>query len=79
MLRGVVWRMNFHIGTKCFQLIQKSLNLFLVIAGDCLEKLTMNDIWKKLKELYDANPIIFGVLLFIDLSILYFIIQYFLN
>ena len=39
----------------------------------------MKDIWHKLKELYDANPTLFGILLFIDLSILYFIIQYFLN
>ena len=39
----------------------------------------MNDIWKKLKELYDANPNLFGFLLFIDLAILYLIIQYFFN
>ena len=39
----------------------------------------MKDIWEKLKALYDANPTVFGILLFIDLSILYFIIQYFLN
>jgi len=36
----------------------------------------MHDIWGKLKELYDANPIIFGILLFVDLAILYFIIQW---
>ena len=29
----------------------------------------MNDIWEKIKELYDANPILFGFLLFIDLAI----------
>tara|TARA_B100001758_G_scaffold234872_1_gene234447 strand:- start:446 stop:568 length:123 start_codon:yes stop_codon:yes gene_type:complete len=39
----------------------------------------INDIWKKLKELYDLNPTLFGILLFIDLAILYFIIQYFMN
>mgnify|MGYP001128255268 CR=1 FL=1 len=39
----------------------------------------MNDIWKKLKELYDMNPTLFGILLFIDLAILYFIMQYFIS
>jgi len=39
----------------------------------------MKDIWGKLKELYDLNPTLFGVLLFIDLAILYFIIQFFIN
>ncbi len=39
----------------------------------------MKDIWGKLKELYDANPTLFGILLFIDLTILYFIIQYFIS
>ena len=39
----------------------------------------MKDIWEKLKVLYDANPTIFGILLFIDLGIIYFIIQYFIN
>ena len=39
----------------------------------------MNDIWKKLKELYDMNPALFGILLFIDLAILYFIMQYFIS
>ena len=39
----------------------------------------MKDIWEKLKELYDLNPTVFGVLLFIDLAILYFVIQYFLK
>ena len=39
----------------------------------------MNDIWKKLKELYDMSPTLFGILLFIDLAILYFIIQYFIS
>ncbi len=37
----------------------------------------MDDFWKKLKELYDMNPALFGVLLFIDLTILYFLIRYF--
>ena len=36
----------------------------------------MNDIWGKLKELYDANPTLFGILLFFDLTILYFLIKY---
>jgi hypothetical protein len=36
----------------------------------------MQDIWEKLKELYDSNPALFGFLLFIDLSILYFLIKY---
>jgi hypothetical protein len=39
----------------------------------------MNDIWIKLKELYDMNPALFGVLLFIDLTIFYFLIQYILS
>jgi hypothetical protein len=39
----------------------------------------MNDILEKLKELYDENPILFGFLLFLDLAILYLIIQYFFN
>lgn len=36
----------------------------------------MEDIWKQLKELYDANPTLFGFLLFLDLLIIYFLIQY---
>jgi hypothetical protein len=39
----------------------------------------MKDIWEKLKELHDANPTLFGFLLFLDLVILYLIIQYFIN
>jgi len=39
----------------------------------------MKDIWEKLKELYDLNPTLFGILLFIDLAILYFIVQYFIS
>ncbi len=39
----------------------------------------MNEIWEKLKELYDANPTLFGILLFMDLAIIYLIIQYFFN
>ncbi len=39
----------------------------------------MKDFWNKLKELYDLNPTLFGVLLFIDLTILYLIIKYFIN
>ena len=38
----------------------------------------MNDFWKKLKELYDLNPTLFGILLFIDLLIIYLLIQYFI-
>ena len=38
----------------------------------------MEDFWKKLKELYDMNPTLFGLLLFLDLAILFFIIKYFL-
>ena len=38
----------------------------------------MNDFWRKLKELYDLNPTLFGVLLFIDLLIIYFVVQYFI-
>jgi len=36
----------------------------------------MKNVWDKLKELYDANPTLFGVLLFIDLTIIYFLIQW---
>ena len=39
----------------------------------------MQDIWQKLKEIYELNPKIFGILLLIDLAILYFIVQYFIN
>ena len=39
----------------------------------------MKNIWDKLKELYDQNPTLFGILLFIDLTILYFIIQYIIS
>jgi len=39
----------------------------------------MKNIWGKLKELYDMNPTLFGILLFVDLAILYFIIQYILS
>jgi len=35
--------------------------------------------WKKLKSLHDANPTLFGFLLFLDLIILYLIILYFFN
>ena len=28
----------------------------------------MGEFWKKLKELYDGNPTLFGILLFLDLS-----------
>ena len=38
----------------------------------------MEDFWNKLKELYDMNPALFGLLLFLDLAILFFIIKYFL-
>ena len=39
----------------------------------------MDDFWKKLKEMYNLNPTAFGILLFLDLAILYFIIQYFIS
>lgn len=39
----------------------------------------MKQIWDKLKELYDTNPALFGILLFIDLTILYFLIQYLIS
>jgi hypothetical protein len=39
----------------------------------------MDNFWKKLKEMYNLNPTVFGVLLFLDLAILYFIIQYFIS
>ena len=39
----------------------------------------MDDFWKKLKEMYNLNTTVFGILLFLDLAILYFIIQYFIS
>jgi len=39
----------------------------------------MKQIWDKLKELYDKNPTFFGILLFIDLTILYLLIQYLIS
>lgn len=39
----------------------------------------MKEFWKKLKELYDKNPTLFGLLLFIDLTILYFLLQYLIS
>lgn len=36
----------------------------------------MKNIWNRLKQLYDANPTLFGVLLFIDLTIICFLIQW---
>jgi len=39
----------------------------------------MKNIWNRLKELYDANPTLFGVLLFIDLTIIYFLIQWLIS
>jgi len=33
----------------------------------------------KLKELYESNPTLFGVLLFIDLTIIYFILQWIIS
>ena len=33
----------------------------------------MKEIWEELKQIYNANPTLFGVLLAIDLAILYFI------
>ncbi len=34
----------------------------------------MKNIWEKLKELYEINPTLFGLLLFIDLAILFYVI-----
>jgi hypothetical protein len=39
----------------------------------------MTEVWKMLKELYDTNPTLFGILLFFDLTILYFLIQYIIS
>jgi len=39
----------------------------------------MDYFWQKLKEMYNLNPTVFGILLFLDLAILYFIIQYFIS
>lgn len=36
----------------------------------------MKEFWKKLQELYEKSPTLFGFLLFIDLTILYFLLQY---
>ena len=36
----------------------------------------MDDFWNKLKELYEMNPTLFGVLLFLDLLIVMFLIKY---
>ena len=38
----------------------------------------MKEIWQKLKELYDLNPTLLAFY-FIDLTILYFIVQYFIS
>ena len=38
----------------------------------------MNNFWEKLKELYEMNPTLFGLLLFLDLLLIFFIIKYFL-
>lgn len=39
----------------------------------------MKNIWEKLKELYEINPSLFGLLLFIDLAILFYIITLLFN
>lgn len=39
----------------------------------------MKNIWKKLKELYEINPTLFGLLLFIDLAILFYVIKLLFN
>ncbi len=62
---------GMHIRMKIFMCV-----LFGLFKND---RLTMKDIWGKLKELYDANPTLFGILLFIDLTILYFIIQWIIS
>ena len=35
----------------------------------------MDDFWNKLKELYEMNPTLFGILLFLDLLIIMFLIK----
>jgi len=39
----------------------------------------MKNVWDKLKELYDANPTLFGVLLFIDLTIIFLLIRWLIS
>ncbi len=39
----------------------------------------MKNIWEKLKELYEINPTLFGLLLFIDLAILFYVIKLLFN
>ncbi len=39
----------------------------------------MKGFWEKLKKLYDTNPTLFGILLFVDLTILYFLFQYLIS
>jgi len=39
----------------------------------------MKNIWNRLKELYDANPTLFGVLLFIDLTIIFLLIRWLIS
>tara|TARA_B100000925_G_scaffold236072_1_gene184737 strand:+ start:1046 stop:1165 length:120 start_codon:yes stop_codon:yes gene_type:complete len=39
----------------------------------------MKNIWEKLKELYEINPTLFGLLLFIDLAILFYVITLLFN
>ena len=52
----------------------------MIIFGENLKlKIIMKDIWKKLMELYDAHPTLFGILLFLDLAILYFVIQWLIS
>ena len=39
----------------------------------------MKNIWEKLKELYEINPTLFGLFLFIDLAILFYVIKLLFN
>ncbi len=39
----------------------------------------MDEIWRILKEMYNHNPTLFGILLFIDLTIIYFLIKHLIS
>ena len=36
----------------------------------------MKNIWEKLKELYEQSPMLFGLLLFLDLLIIYLVLKF---
>ena len=62
--------------THFIENIDENLKLGGLFIGTCFDG---SLIWEKLKELYEANPTLFGILLFLDLAILYFIIQWLIN